>query len=144
MQKEKAAKEKSCGAVVFREEKGRRLYLILHYEEGHWDFPKGHVEKGESEEETAKREIFEETGISQLEFLPNYRDSIAYSFARDGKRISKEVVFFAAKTPQTQVALSSEHLGFAWLEYEEAKRRLTYKNAKQVLEKAEALLASLS
>ncbi|MEW6722749.1 MAG: NUDIX domain-containing protein, partial [Candidatus Micrarchaeota archaeon] len=50
--------EKSCGIILFREGE-KRLYLLLHYEEGHWDFPKGHVEAGESEHEAASREAVE-------------------------------------------------------------------------------------
>ena len=51
--------EKSCGAVVFREENGVRLYLLLHYAEGHWDLPKGHVEKGESEEQNKLKKLLD-------------------------------------------------------------------------------------
>ena len=54
--------EKSCGAVIFRVGNATK-YLLLHYEAGHWDFVKGHSEKGESEEETVRREILEETGL---------------------------------------------------------------------------------
>jgi 8-oxo-dGTP pyrophosphatase MutT (NUDIX family) len=133
--------EKSCGAVVYRLCEGKRLYLLLHYEEGHWDFPKGHIEEGESEEQTARREIQEETGITELEFLPDFREMIAYSFRRGGKRVPKEVIFFLAKTSCEAVALSHEHQGFVWLEYDEAVKKATYKNARILLEKAEWKLA---
>jgi bis(5'-nucleosidyl)-tetraphosphatase len=133
--------EKSCGAVIYRLTDGKRLYLLLHYEEGHWDFPKGHVEGGESEEQTALREIQEETGITQLEFALGFREMIAYSFRRGGERVPKEVVFFLARTDTEAVSLSHEHQGFAWLEYPEAVKKATYKNAKILLEKAEWKLA---
>ena len=55
-------REKSAGAIVFRKEK-EPVYLLLHYEAKHWDFPKGHVEKNETDEQTVRREIQEETGI---------------------------------------------------------------------------------
>ena len=70
--------EKSCGVVLFREEKGEYLFLILHYPGGHWDLPKGHVEEGETEHETANRELLEETGIADLEFVDGYREEISY------------------------------------------------------------------
>jgi 8-oxo-dGTP pyrophosphatase MutT (NUDIX family) len=133
--------EKSCGAAVFREEGGRRLYLVLHYGEGHWDLPKGHVETGEQEEETARREIFEETGISELEFLQGFRHTISYSFVRMGEKIPKEVVFFLAKTDQRQVTLSDEHVGYLWLPFRLACAKMSFKNAKEVLEKSEAFLS---
>jgi 8-oxo-dGTP pyrophosphatase MutT (NUDIX family) len=136
--------EKSCGAVVYRLEEGKRQYLVLHYEEKHWDFPKGHVEEGESEEQTARREIEEETGISQIEFEQGFREKMSYSFKRDGKDVPKEVVFFIAETKQKQVKLSHEHIGFVWLPYESAKKKLTYAGAKEMLQGAEEKLASLS
>lgn len=134
--------EKSCGAAVYRLEGGARLYLILHYSEGHWDLPKGHVEEGESEEQTARRETLEETGISQLEFSPSFRKTIAYSFKRAGKDVPKEVVFFLAKTQQKEVKLSHEHVGHAWLSYREAVGKITYANARRVLSAAEKHLSS--
>ncbi len=134
--------EKSCGAVIYRLDDGARLYLLLHYGEGHWDFPKGHVEEGESEERTARREIEEETGISEVEFLPDFRETVTYSFKRGGKDIPKEVVFFTGMTRTKQVKLSDEHTGFTWLPFESAKKKLTYRNAKEMLQKAEAKLSS--
>ena len=79
--------EKSCGIVLFREEesstnKPQRKYLILHYPGGHFDFPKGHVEKGEerAEKATALRELEEETDIKKVEFMPNFRSEIFYTY----------------------------------------------------------------
>ena len=129
--------EKSCGAVVYRMHEGKRLYLILHYDEGHWDLPKGHVEAGETEEQTARREIAEESGITQLEFAPDFRHVITYKFKRKGKLIPKDVVYFLAKTEETEVRLSDEHTDFEWLEYEHARRRLTYSNTKNLVILAE-------
>ena len=57
--------EKSCGAIVARQtDTGREILLIRHVNGGHWAFPKGHVEENETEEQTALREILEETGLS--------------------------------------------------------------------------------
>ncbi len=135
--------EKSCGAVVYRLEGGRRLYLVLHYSEGHWDLPKGHTKPGESEEQTARREIAEETGITQLEFDKAFRKTISYGVKRDGKEVPKQVVFFIAKTRQEEVRLSGEHAAFSWLPFPQAARKMTYGNAREVLEEAEAHLSSL-
>ncbi len=130
-------KEKSCGTVVFRD--GR--YLLLHYSAGHWDFPKGHVEKGETEEQTALRELREETGISDGKVVPGFREPIHYFFTAHGQRISKDVVFFLAKTETEKITISNEHQGFAWLPYEAAMARLSFKNAKDILQKAHGFLA---
>lgn len=128
--------EKSCGMVLFRETEGERLYLILHYPNGHWDLVKGHVEPGESEQETAARELEEETGIKQFEFIDGYREQIAYKYIKDGKPSNKEVIFFLAKTDETNVQVSHEHHDFLWLNYEDALNKITFENAKNLLRKA--------
>jgi len=139
--------EKSCGAVVFREMPGKagkisHSYLLLHYSAGHWDLPKGHVEAGESEEETARREIREETGIEEIEFLPGFREEISYSRRNErGETIGKDVVFFLAKTTESAVKLSDEHTGSLWLPFSLAARKMTYENARGVLRKADKLLS---
>jgi len=132
--------EFSSGVVVFRKESGKPVYLLLHYEAGHWDFPKGNVEKGESAEQTARRECEEEAGIADLKFLPDFREKIEYFYRREAKTIHKKVVFLLAETKTIEVKISWEHIGFEWLTYENAIDRLTHKNAKQVLEKAHAFL----
>jgi len=132
--------EKSCGAVIFRRN-GTRKYLLLHYEGGHWDFVKGHVEKGENERETVLRETEEETGITDLKFMEGYRELISYFYRRAGRTVRKEVVFYLLETDTEQVRLSREHVGFDWLTYDRAMERLTYKNAKDTLQKAQDFLA---
>ena len=127
--------------VVFRKQGEARLYLLLHYSEGHWDLPKGHVERGESEEETARREVEEETGIAKLDILQTFREVIEYSFRRRGGLVQKEVVYFLGCTGSESVRLSHEHIGFEWLPYQSALRRLTYANARRVLMKAEGSLS---
>jgi len=134
-------REKSAGAVIFRKEKGRIKYLLLHYELGHWDFPKGHIEKNETPKEAAKREIKEETGIEKLEFLDGFRYVLKYFFKREGKLVFKTVIFFLAKTTTKKVKLSFEHIGFKWLSFENALKQLTFKNAKELLKKANEFIS---
>ena len=133
-------KEKSCGAVLFRKAKGSILYLLLHYEAGHWDFPKGGQEKGEKEEETAAREIKEETGIKDIKFIEGFNHQIKYNYKYKGALVSKEVSFCAAETKTEEVKISSEHIGFEWFDYKNAMQRLTYRNSKELLEKANSFI----
>ena len=128
--------EHSAGAVIINNGK----YLLLHYEEGHWDFPKGHIEKGETEEQTVKREIEEETGIKGIKFVEGFKEKISYFFKFEGKTIHKDVIFYLVKTQEEKVKLSFEHIGYEWLPYKEAYDKLTYKNAKGILEKANKFL----
>jgi|TARA_B100001971_G_C18193062_1_gene539813 8-oxo-dGTP pyrophosphatase MutT (NUDIX family) len=133
-------KEISAGAVVFKSDKEGIRYLLLHYQEKHWDFPKGHIEAAEKEEDTVKREVFEETGIEKINILPGFKENIHYFYKFEGKLMSKEVVFYVAKTETEQIKLSFEHIGFEWLPYDEALEKLTYKNAKEILKKANEFL----
>ncbi|MBI2659078.1 NUDIX domain-containing protein [Candidatus Woesearchaeota archaeon] len=133
-------KEKSCGTIVFIRQKEGIKYLLLHYEAGHWDFPKGHMERNEKEEMTASREIREETGIEDIELADGFREIIAYFYKRNNETIHKEVVFFLAKSATDEVTISKEHIGYAWMGYEHALNKLTYNNAKELLRKADEFL----
>ena len=134
--------EKSCGAVIFKVN-GDRRYLLLHYEGGHWDFVKGHVENGETEKQTVLRETEDEAGLTDLTFIEGYRNPISYYYRRAGKTVFKEVVFFLLESKSDEVRLSREHVGFDWMTYDRAYERLTYKNAKDTLRKAREYLDEL-
>jgi len=134
--------EKSCGAVIFKRN-GNRKYLLLHYEGGHWDFVKGHVERNESERNTVLRETREEVGITDPTFIEGYRQPISYYYKRAGRTVYKEVIFYLLESKTDAVQLSREHVGFDWLSYDKAYERLTYKNAKETLRKAHEYLEKL-
>ncbi|MDP7323040.1 MAG: NUDIX domain-containing protein [Candidatus Woesearchaeota archaeon] len=131
--------EKSAGAIVFRKDK-EPIFLLLHYEEGHWDFPKGHVEENEADADTVKREVEEETGIRDIEIIRDFKEKMQYYFKFKNELINKTVVFYIAKTKTKEVKLSFEHIGFEWLPYDKAIEKLTYKNAKEILKKADNFL----
>ena len=127
--------DKSCGIVLFNSDE---FLLIQHPsksngDEGHWDFPKGHVEGNETELETAKRELVEETGIVDFKLLDGFRHRIEYIFQKGNEMVPKEVIFFLAESNTKDVVLSSEHQNFAWLSDNLAYDKLTYINAKEVL-----------
>jgi len=143
--------EKSAGAVVFRKRVGKVYshtksfsagvnYLLLHYKAGHWDFPKGIIEKKETLRETAKREIQEETGIKKVKFLEGFKEHIKYFYKFQGKSVFKIVTLLLVQTNQKEVKISFEHIGFEWLSYKEALERLTFKNAKEILKKADRFI----
>ncbi len=131
--------EKSCGAVVFLKSSEVK-YLLLRYGAGHWDFVKGNVEPKESEKDTVIRELKEETGIDDARFINDFREKIEYFYRRQGTTVHKEVIFFLIETHTEQVRLSFEHVGYTWLDYPNALKKLTFKNAKDVLQKAHELL----
>jgi 8-oxo-dGTP pyrophosphatase MutT (NUDIX family) len=134
-----SAREKSCGAVVFR--KNSELeYLLLHYGAGHWDYVKGQVEPNETEKDTVVRELKEETSIEDAHFIEGFREEIGYFYRREGKTILKKVVFFLLEAKKSEVRLSYEHIGYEWLTFQKAMERLTFSNAKKVLTKAQGFL----
>lgn len=128
----------SCGAVVYRKTPDGPRYLLLQYGAKHWDFPKGHMEEGETEEETTIRETQEETGIDDLVFIPGFRKVIRYSYRHRAGLVRKKVIYRTAKTQAEEgaVVLSHEHIGFEWLTYKAAGNRLTFRNAKRILQEA--------
>jgi len=139
--------EKSVGAVVFRREDNKIYYLLLHYpsifhraKRNYWDFPKGHIERGEEPEVTVKREVKEETGLKDIKFIEGFKETIKYFFKFEGKNILKFVTFLLAETKEKEVKISWEHIGFKWLLYEEAIEHLSFKNAKEILKKANDFL----
>lgn len=135
--------ELSAGAVVFHQDpaKGGRRYLVLNYPAGHWDFPKGAVEKGETEQEAARREIREETGLKVETFIADFRKKIEYRYRRSEGLSHKQVIFFLARADRDDVKISFEHSGFEWLTYEQSTRRLTFENARNVLRDANDFLS---
>ena len=133
----------SAGLVLFRidEETKARDFLLLHYVSGHWDFPKGKIEPGETKHQAAIRELAEETGLT-AEILPGFEEQFTYWFRSHdgGEMLQKTVYFFIGRTEQKDVVLSHEHIGFIWLPYEVALEKLTYNNAQEMLKKVTAFL----
>jgi len=132
--------QKSTGIVLFRNDSGKNEFLLLNYPQGHWDFIKGKVEEGETPHETASRETKEETGISDIEFIDGFEESVEYNFKFKNEDIHKIVVFFLAKTNEKKITLSHEHNDFVWLEYDDALKKTTFRNAKNVLSKTNEFL----
>lgn len=131
--------ERSAGAILYRESPSGKLYLLLNYPSGHWDFVKGNIEKGETFKQTTLREIKEETGIIDVSFVEGFENKVEYYYQRDGELVHKEVVFFLAKTVTEYVEISHEHLGFTWLKFDDAMKKVTYKTAQGLLKKVNEL-----
>lgn len=142
--------EKSAGAIIFRMIKGVPHYLLLRYPSKHWEFAKGHIEPGESLEKTVRREVQEETGITDLKIIPGFKKYSKYFFKKhyhlsgaEKKKapwVFKLVTFYLAETRTEIIVLSPEHLAFAWLPIKEALKKTTFKNAKELLKQADAYL----
>ena len=132
--------QKSAGIVLFRNASNKNEFLLLNYPQGHWDFVTGKVEQGATPYETASRETKEETGISDIKFIDGFEESVEYNFKFKNEDIHKTVVFFLAKTNEKKITLSHEHNDFVWLEYDDAIKKTTFRNAKNVLSKTNEFL----
>ncbi len=128
-------KQKSAGIVLFQNSHEANRFLLLNYPQGHWDFVKGKMERDETPHETARRETGEETGITDIEFIDGFEESVEYEFRFNNDLIQKKVIFFLAKTNISKISLSHEHKDFVWLEYEDAMEKITFQNAKKILAK---------
>lgn len=131
--------QQSAGIITFARKNHEQKYLILHYLSGHWDFPKGKLEAGETQDQAAHRELEEETGLT-AEIIPGFQESLSYMFKERGKLIKKTVTFFVGISEEQPIRLSREHTGYLWLPYEKAHEKLTYQNAKDLLQKAHEFL----
>ena len=126
--------ESSCGAVVFRDIKGEVKYLLIkNRRAAHWGFPKGHIEQGETLEQTALREVLEETGL-HLNIIDGFSCVSKYKI-RD--RIDKMVTIFVGTTSDTSTVIQREEIeDFIWLTYDKAMNLLRFENDKNILESA--------
>ena len=131
--------ETSCGVVLVN----LGSILLLQYPQGHWDLPKGHVEKDDDNNyETAKRELKEETGISELSLIENFEYRTEYQFKHKGKRKSKQVYWYIATTEEISINLSKEHHNYVWLDWELAVEQATHTETKELIKTAYEFMKS--
>ena len=132
--------EKSCGAVVFTRVGEEIRYVLAQSRAGHYGFPKGHVEPGETEKETALREIFEEVHLTPV-LLPGFREVTEYTVPAFDVR--KQVVFFLGYYESQEIAAQESELKQAVLvSYEEAMALLEHEDSRRILTGADRFLKS--
>jgi 8-oxo-dGTP pyrophosphatase MutT (NUDIX family) len=125
--------ETSCGFILFNYDS----ILLLQYPQGHWSFPKGHIEEGETNHHaTASRELAEETGIVDISIHEDWATRTEYTFRRKGSVVPKQVYWYIAETSELDVTLSHEHTNYLWLDFEEAEAQLTFEQEKDILRSA--------
>lgn len=128
--------EKTCGSIVYMEKEGVRYYLLIENHTGHVGFPKGHVEFGETEEETAQREVFEETHLN-VTINPETRQAYTY---KNPEGIVKNCVYFCSEFSEMLIKLQKNEIIRCWLvPYKEACELLNYPQDKLIFAKADKM-----
>ena len=128
--------ERSYGVIpVAKGPRDSLLFLVVQHLEGHWSFSKGRALGEETYEETALRELREETGISECRLMPSISFSDHYAFSRNGHVISKDVKYFVGKVRKQPVVLEANKIkDYRWAPFKEAVHLITYPSAKKILE----------
>ena len=133
--------EKSCGGILFTYRDNAVHYLIIRHLGGHCGFPKGHMNPGESEQETAIREIQEEVGIT-VSLIDGFRIEETYLLPNKPDT-QKTVVYFLAEFANQKVCIQPEEISASYLlPYEEALKLLTHQEAQNILTQVNQYICS--
>jgi 8-oxo-dGTP pyrophosphatase MutT (NUDIX family) len=131
-------KDYSFGIIpIYKQNEEENRFLIIEGKNGKaWGFPKGHTEGDENEIETARRELFEETGIKNVQLIEGLRYAENYDIVRKGVSVSKTAVFYAGFVQNNNVVVQEDEISnFKWATYEEALNTFLHENPKRILVK---------
>jgi tRNA nucleotidyltransferase (CCA-adding enzyme) len=133
-------KEFSCGAIIYKMQKDSPLFLLVNSKRnGRWGFPKGHIEKNETEIETARREIFEETGIKDIEFVKDYKKEDIYTIEKSSSNAKKQMIekhsiyFLALVFEEPSDFDKNEICELKWVDVRHAYTLLSFVSQKDIL-----------
>ena len=145
MNRIRAREEHSAGGVVFRVDAGQPLFLLIRDSYQNWGFPKGHIEQGEQADQAARREVAEETGLTDLVVRAPI-ETIDWYFRFRGQLIHKSCQFFlmesleATTSPQRNEGITA----CRWIAFDEAEALISYANAREVLRRAQGMVTASS
>lgn len=135
-------KDKSIGIIPFFRTRNGYKFLVIQQVFGDWIFPKGHLISGETDIQTAIRELYEETNIDNCTIINGFKYVLKYSFEKQGEKTEKEVVFFLglvkdidALTKTSIKNSKGEVINLKWLSYKSTLEQLTHKNQREMLKK---------
>jgi tRNA nucleotidyltransferase (CCA-adding enzyme) len=130
---------KSCGVIAYKTLENVNYYLIIRSNNGDFGFPKGHMELGESELETATRELLEETN-AKVEIIKGFRHQIEYPIPKQ-RDIIKQAVYFLGRCTSDRIRPQESEVSEAvFLPYSDALTVLTFEDTKAILKSAEEFI----
>jgi len=133
--------ERSYGIVPVYEDETGREYLLVQHHAGHWAFPKGHAESGESPRRAAERELCEETGLSRCDVLAEPAFQEHYTIHRSGKPVEKTVTYFIGRVHSRGITPQPEEIAdTAWGNVDQTRQRITFPEGRALLDRVEAHL----
>jgi bis(5'-nucleosidyl)-tetraphosphatase len=134
-------RDQSFGVIPVRRQSGQYLYLLVQHHAGHWAFPKGHAERGESDEQAARRELREETGVANVTLLDDFSLTETYFFKRNGQNVAKTVRYFLGLVKSHSVRIQvAEIKDYAWADFAKASSLITFSESQRMLNEANAYL----
>jgi len=138
-------RENTIGFVTFKMEGQQIKYLMLHHEGHYWNFPKGRQIAGEDNLTTAKRELAEETGITDIKIIDGFCHEYDYDFdtsIHDGvkEKVCKHAIFFLGQINDQQIRISDERIDFGWFDFQTALTRAFFQEGQDLLKKANEFL----
>ena len=133
--------EKSCGVIVFTRKNGEIKYVVIESINGFFGFPKGHIENGETEKQTALHEVFEEVGLKP-NLIEGFRETVEYYIPSID--VQKQVVYFLGEFENQEIVFQKEELSSAQLlSFDDANDKFTHENNKELLLKAHLFLTNI-
>jgi bis(5'-nucleosidyl)-tetraphosphatase len=132
--------DNSYGIIPLRLKKGEWQVLLVQHHAGHWAFPKGHADKGETHQQAAERELEEETGLKVKSYLSQETLLEHYMFRWQGELISKQVTYYAALVEGTVLLQEKEIQASEWLSLPQAEEKMTFKEGKKLIHQVQKLL----
>jgi len=127
-------KDVSYGIVPVKRSGDGWQFLLIQHNAGHWSFPKGHPEEGETSKQSAEREFSEETGLKVLKYLSDKIFEEHYFFIHEGMRIDKTVGYFVAEVEGVIHLQEEEVQDCRWAEFEDAMELMTFDEGKKLLQ----------
>jgi bis(5'-nucleosidyl)-tetraphosphatase len=136
--------DEAFGVIPVLHKDADTLFLLIQHNAGHWAFPKGHAEKGETEIETALRELSEETGITDVELDTRrvFEERYTKTFRGDARRLVRKTVrYFIGTVGSSRVKVQAEEIkDHRWVTSTEARKLITYSESRKMLEEADRYL----